>query len=112
MIWLVSGYRKSRRANLVCEYELSGVDSLLIQQLFGGEDGEPVMLEEVSTADQRQFLESHLGIALDTAKLRYFIEAYSEPGKSETVRSRSGEVWYLPPMTLPAFPEAKRVRPQ
>jgi hypothetical protein len=51
------------------------------------------------------------GERLDLERFSYFLEAYDDEGTRETI-SIGGETFYLPPRTLPAFPDARRIAPR
>ncbi len=102
MIWLLSGYKRAGRGALVSEDEIGLAQTAEIESLFDGQDDEPLMSSEVTTLEQLEFVRGLVGRELDTKRLRYFIERIAtEP--NETILSKSGETWYPPPRTLPAF---------
>jgi hypothetical protein len=70
VIWVLSVYERTRRGEIVSEFELRDVDALAIQRLFGTEDGNRVMLAEANSDEQRRFVESLIGTPAESAMIQ------------------------------------------
>lgn len=107
MIWFLSKYERTGDEFLVKEWSLATLETTNVIAAFAGSGIQ--LIYEVTEA-QRPFVERLIGERLRFESFSYFVEATaSETG--ETMDSE-GEAIYLPPRSLPAFPDARRVAPK
>lgn len=97
--------------SLVDEHVLPAVDLALLQRSCGQPADEPMFDMFEVTEAQRAFVESLTGLKLDFRKYSYFLAAHAtDPRAMEDQGGFMGR--FAPPRELPAFPDAKRVKPQ
>jgi hypothetical protein len=109
-MWILAQYEKGPGDPLIHDWELDALQAEVLADVFGGAPWEELVYEV--TEDERAFVEEIHGARLDLDRYAYFIEAISPGSQSEVITLGSGQRIYMPPRTLPAFPDALPVRPR
>jgi hypothetical protein len=106
--WVIEAYETKGDA-LVAERELPLLDAGAVRRLWRLAPDDPIEGALHVTERELPTLERVVGQRLDLARFAYFVSCVSDNGG--VVRDQ-GPLYYTGPRTLPAFPEARRVRPR
>ena len=111
LVRVVEWFEKDPGNALLGWAELKDLELAELQARWGMSAGDP-MLESIEvTEDQRLDVERWAGIGVDLANADYFVSAYARDW--DAARTAGGYMGqFPPPMTLPAFPGAQRIRPK
>lgn len=93
------------------ECVLDGVVLARLQELWGMPSDNPMIDAFEVTPDHVDYLKQFADVNFDFEQFDYFVTAYCTD--YEAMRRDGGFMGYFPaPRELPAFPEARRVRPK